>query len=388
MLSRRLHSLARNRAIRAALLGTALALAFPATAGAGSDSTAKQTTPGIRQTSPTYEVSVGLDGEIYPVFANYASLRRVRERRWGTVSVKVTNSTSRELRNRITVKISGWSDEEIQLAELAAGETRTFLFAPTFLPRLYQNREIVAATAQVTIFDPSGAIVHEETVPVRLRSVDDLYWGRDFEYAPFIASWVTPHNADVEQVLSRAKEYASGRRLPGYESNNSLVQERSTIMQARAIYRALQERGVSYVKSSMTLGRHEEVSERVRMPSETLQQVSANCIDGAVMYAALFENLGMEPEIILVPGHAVVAVRVARGSNKYLYIETSLTGRSSFDRAVSSAERGLAKFPRAQQIRVSIREARLDGIYPMPEKAPAEAKGLLDASKAIGRPRS
>ncbi len=230
--------------------------------------------------------------------------------------------------------------------------------------------------------------MHEETVPVRLRSVDDLYWGRDFEYASFIASWVTPHDASVEQVLSRAKEFAAGRRLPGYEAKDVPAQERSTIAQARAIYRALQERGVSYVKSSMTLGRHEEVSERVRMPAESLQQVSANCIDGAVMYAALFENLGMEPEIILLPGHAIVGVRMARSSNRYLYIETSLTGRTSFESSVASAQRGLAKFPSAQQIRVSVRQARLDGIYPMPEGGPASFTGPLDASKYIGRPRS
>lgn len=334
-----------------------------------------------QRTPATYDVSVGLDGEIYPAFANYASLRRVRERKWGTVSVRVTNSNAEPLHNRITVEVPGWSDQEVQAVEMNGGESHTFVFAPTFLPRLYQNREIVAATAIVHVTDPAGNIVHEETVPIRLRSSDDLYWGRDFEYAPFVASWVTPHDPAVETILSRAKEFAVARRLPGYETNNPIVQERSTLMQARAIYRALQEHGVSYVKSSMTLGRHEEVSERVRMPAESLQQVSANCIDGAVMYAAIFENLGMDPAIILVPGHAYVGVRVAPDSKKYLYIETSLTGRTSFDVAVASAQRGLGKFTNAQVIRVNIRQARLDGIFPMPSPETERHDHALEAGK-------
>lgn len=365
-----------------------LALVFAGTIAAiSSDNTrtAPAVAPTNRHTSPTYEVSVGLDGEIFPAFANYASLRRVRERRWGTIAVRVNNSAPELLRNRITVQVPGWSDQEIQLAELSGGESHTFVFAPTFLPRFYQNREIAAATAVIRVTDPAGNIVHEETVPIRLRSVDDLYWGRDFEYAPFIASWVTPHDPAVEKLLARAKEFVSGRRLPGYETNDPRAQERSTSMQARAIYRALHEQGISYVKSSMTFGRHQEVSERVRMPAESLQQVSANCIDGTVLYAAMFENLGMDPVIILVPGHAYVGLRVAPGSNRFLYIETSLTGRATFDTAVASAQRGLARFPAAQIIRINISQARLDGIYPMPSIDTVHQEGVLQAGKKFPR---
>lgn len=362
------------------VLALALLLASGAASGHDSDRKAPAVATVNRHTAATYDVNAGLDGEIYPVFANYASLRRLRDRRWGTIAVRITNSGPDVLRNRITVQVPGWSDQEIQLAELSGGESHTFLFAPSFLPRFYQNHEIVAATALVSITDPSGALVHEETVPIRLRSVDDLYWGRDFEYAPFVASWVTPHDPEVERLLSRAKEFAVARRLPGYESNDAAAQERSTLMQARAVYRALHERGVSYVKSSMTLGRHEEVSERVRMPAESLQQVAANCIDGAVLYAATFENLGMDPAIVLVPGHAYVAVRIGPGSKRFLYIETSLTGRATFERAIASAQRSLGKYPESEIIRVNIRQARLDGILPMPS-GDSPRNGVLQADK-------
>jgi hypothetical protein len=159
-------------------------------------------------------------------------------------------------------------------------------------------------------------------------------------------------------------------------------------MQARAIYRAVQELGVSYVKSSMTFGRHEEVSERIRMPGESLDQVSANCIDGAVMYAALFENLGMDPAIVLVPGHAYIAVRIAPGSRKFLYIETSLTGRTNFQTAVAAAQRSLGKFTNSQVVRVNVRQARLDGIFPMPTGQSIRRDRVLEAGNKPKHPRS
>jgi hypothetical protein len=115
------------------------------------------------------------------------------------------------------------------------------------------------------------------------------------------------------------------------------------------------------------------------MPAESLRQVSANCIDGAVLYASLFENLGMEPVVVLVPGHAYVGVQLAENSDKYLYLETALTGRASFAAAVAAAERGVKRYPASQTIRIPIGEARQAGIFPLPSGRQAELAGQLES---------
>lgn len=322
-----------------------------------------------RGSQPTYSVAAGLDGDIFPVFANFYSFQKQSERESGTVTVTIRNSSNAPAQNRVAVQIPGWSDEEIQLVELAAGQVRSVRFAPTFLPRFYGNREIAAATAKVRVSDMSGRELWSTTVPVRLRSVDDIYWGKNFENASLIASWVTPHDPDVEMALSKAKELMPGRRLPGYEVWRAPeVQEKTTYLEAKAIYQTVQRQGLSYVKSSSTLGAHinSDVTERVRMPAESLRQVSANCIDGVVLYASLFENLGMDPVVVLVPGHAYVGLRLSPDSKRFLYLETALTGRASFEASVSAAERGLARHKPADIIRIPISRARQAGIYPMP----------------------
>ena len=326
--------------------------------------TRARTTPSLE---PTYKVQAGVDGEIYPVFANYASLLRQNDRSFGVITVTISNHSDTTLRQRITAEVKGWSDQEIQFVELPAGKEKTYLFAPTFLPRLYQNHEIAAATAAVSITDMAGNPIYETTAPVHLRSSEDMYWGKDFKYASFIASWVTPHDARVEAVLARAKNYLPDHRLPGYEKWKSKdQQEQETYKEAQAIFTALKHMGLSYVKSSTTFGDHKEVSERIRMPRESLDQSSANCIDAAVTYASLFENLGMDATVVIVPGHAYTGVRVAQGSQKFLFIDVALTGRAAFEAAVASAEKGLAKYDSSFVKQILIQDAREVGIYPLP----------------------
>lgn len=345
----------------------ALVLMTPAFPGDAATDRGDLRSPAAARLEPAYKIQAGIDGEIYPVFANYASLQRQSERTFGVVSVTISNSTATSIRRRVSVKVSGWSDEEIQTAELPAGAVRTLVFAPAFLPRLYQNHEIIAATAHISIGDVDSNSIYQTTVPVRLRSAEDIFWGHDFKYASFIASWITPHDRLVESVLARAKQFTSDHRLPGYEDwKSSSQQEQATYRQAQAIFTALQRSGLSYVKSSFTLGDHKGVSERVRMPHVSLSQSSANCIDAAVMYASLFENLGMDSTVVIVPGHAYAGVRVAQGSPKFLMIDVALTGRSTFAAAVASAEAGMARHAPSTVTRVMVEQARSAGIYPMP----------------------
>ncbi|HET9741361.1 MAG TPA: hypothetical protein VFQ00_01310 [Terriglobales bacterium] len=321
-----------------------------------------------RSPAPSFKISAGIDGDVFPAFANYASMQTPDQREWGVVSVQVANPSDHALRYRVAVRVPGWSDEEVQIVNVAPGSTKASIFAPTFLPRLYSNREIRAATAQVKITTVAGAPVYSRTVPVRLRAAEDMFWGAHFKYAQFIASWVTPHDLRIERVLSEAKEYMPGRRLPGYEDwKDAAGQERDTRLQARSIYLALQHDKLSYVKSSLTFGSNQNVSERIRTPRESIATSSANCIDGSVLFASAFENLGMDPQIVLIPGHAYVAVRVAEQSDEYLYIDTALTGRVSFEAAVAIADRGLSRYQPSQITRIKIADARRAGIYPMPE---------------------
>jgi hypothetical protein len=375
------HSSSKFLFVSVLIIGFVLGIGISARAGMSGPNTEAAPKLKARSTQPTFAISAGLNGDVFPAFASYASFQSPRDRNLGTVAVTVANSTTEPLRCHMIVEIPGWSDEEIQIAEVGAGQVQQFVFAPSFLPRLYQNKELTPATARVTINDGTGKVIFAATMPLRIHSAEDMYWGAGFKYARFIASWVTPHDSRVEALLARAKEFMPGRRMPGYEEKKpTAVQKHSTTQQVAAIYRALQQAGVSYVKSSGTFGAaaNSSFAERVRLPRNSLQHVSANCIDGAVLYASLFENLEMESVVLLVPGHAYVGVRLAENSKDYLYLETALTGRATFEAAVQAAQRGLARYNEDQTIRIPIREARRAGIFPLP--SPQMARQEIETS--------
>lgn len=105
------------------------------------------------------------------------------------------------------------------------------------------------------------------------------------------------------------------------------------------------------------------------MPGVSLRNGSANCIDAVVIYASLFENLGLEAAVVIVPGHAYAGVRLAPTSEQVLLIDAALAGRATFESAVASAERGMARQRPSSVIEIKIPQARAAGIYPMPSPA-------------------
>jgi hypothetical protein len=92
--------------------------------------------------------------------------------------------------------------------------------------------------------------------------------------------------------------------------------------------------GISYVDSMYTFGNFTSEAERVRLPRETLLLSSANCIDVSVAFASAMENLGIDPVIVIVPGHALAGVRLAPDSRQTLYLDLAVLPDGSFGQAI------------------------------------------------------
>src|SRR5579859_4754201 len=108
----------RKSAVCAALLSSLLLAPCAFAGDAGADrGDVRQPAP-VRQPTSLYKIQAGIDCEIYPVFANYASLQRQGDRTFGVVSVTLSNTSAEPMLRRVSVSIPGWSDNEIQTVEL------------------------------------------------------------------------------------------------------------------------------------------------------------------------------------------------------------------------------------------------------------------------------
>jgi len=320
-----------------------------------------------------YRLDLPGRGEIFPALAT-----GVPAEYWPVAVLTIVNSSTHPLVETVSAEIHDWSRVSAQTVYIAPNETRTLPLSPELLPQAFANGEIHPATLEVRASIPGTALSYDETRPVYLHSVSDFYWGDKFSNAEYIARWVTPHDPAVLQLVSSARTYVRRGRLAGYELPSKSAPAAGGLTdpgsrtaaqvqnEARAVFAAMKHLGVSYVDSIATYGNFASKAERVRLPRETLSMNGANCIDMSVAFASAMENLGMEPVIVLVPGHAFVGVRVGRHSPQILYLDLTVLPDGTFESAVARAQSWLNKTPKGKLSLIDVAAARSHQIYPMP----------------------
>ena len=204
--------------------------------------------------------------------------------------------------------------------------------------------------------------------PILIHSGSDLYWGKQFSNAQVVARWVTPHDRAVLDLVSSAKTFVPNGRMPGYNISERRDRELPAQVrrQAEAVFNALKRSGFSYVSSIYTFGDFIKVSQRIRLPRETLQLDTANCMDISVAFASAIENLDMNPILVIIPGHALTGLRLGPQSSDILYLDLTVLPKGTFRQAEQRAQYWLKKTPTEEVLTVDVAAARRMGIYPLP----------------------
>ena len=318
-------------------------------------------TPPVSPLLLRYQLELPGRGEIFPALVSAANY-------WPVAILTISNTAERAALQTVSAEVPGWTRRAEQTVVIGPRETRVVPLEPELLPAAFGNEEILRATLQVRVTDTAGAVNFAQTRGVMLHAASDLYWGKKFSNAQFVARWVTPHDPAILELVSRARKWAPRGRMPGYNqaqpSPKALPAQVRT--QARAVFESLRQSGISYVSSIFTFGNFAGDAQRIRLPRETLQLRSANCIDVSVAFAAAMENLGMHPVIVIVPGHAFAGVRLGAQSPDVLYLDLTVLPKGSFDGAIARAQYWLKKSAANEVLTVDVAAARALGIYPMP----------------------
>jgi len=368
---RRFAANARSVAAFLVPLALMLALGVAVTMGRAEGAAATPASPAPPAAAPEpvsplqvqYKLDVPGRGEIFPALTAGKATDY-----WPMAVLTIVNSSARPLVETVSAEIRDWSRPSAQTVIIGPNETRILRLDPELLPQAFENGEIRPATLAVRANILGTALGYDETRSVYLHSGSDFYWGDKFANAQFVARWVTPHDPAVLQLVSSARNYVRRGRLAGYElrGNSAPAVAAQVQDEARAVFAAMKNLGVSYVDSISTYGNFTSKAERIRLPRETLSMSGANCIDMSVAFASALENLGMEPVVVLVPGHAFTGVRLAPGSSQILYLDLTVLPDGTFERAVARAQHWLATTPTAKVTVIDIAAARALGIYPMP----------------------
>ncbi|MDA8325612.1 MAG: hypothetical protein M0033_05270 [Nitrospiraceae bacterium] len=330
------------------------------------------------------QISVKANQELFPVIAKFLAERKLKLSQPGIITWTIRNQSNRSVNVTVSSEIPQWTEPVIDTVQIGPYETKIVGQNP-FGNNLLNNISLMPATI-ILKAQADGKVLYDETQNINIRPVDDMVWGlnKPWDTTPLIAAWVTPKDPLIEQILSIAKGGIWNRIIfDGYMENNPS----HVIEQVRAIFNAVRNLDVSYVNSTINFGQVSYNTQRVRIPKESISERSANCIDGTVLFASLFENIGLEPLIVLVNdppiGHAFIGVRLSPGSNQnVLFIETTDVGRpieesistleTTYNAAVKDATDEYSKYyndahtkPSASVQIIDIKQARQMGIYPL-----------------------
>ncbi len=176
----------------------------------------------------------------------------------------------------------------------------------------------------------TGELLVQETRSLVLHSVYDFTLESD-EFGivePYnVLAWMRPDSQEVLEVRRAAIDWlgrnmgAGFDTLPGYQLGYPGEDEaQTTILQAVAIQGAISDLGVRYNMGAYSFG----TFQRVLTPDAVVRDRSGICIETALLVASALQSADMHPMILILPGHAQVALETWQGSGQYLLLETTL----------------------------------------------------------------
>ena len=275
-----------------------------------------------RAAAPDWTIEITPDGELFPVL-DLSQAPAESAAPGGGNGLVIVRVRGAEGPLRLVVETPGLEVPAVVETEIAASGKPIEL-----RPRLRWDtawlRDLKAPRGQaLRLTLESAGVARVREVAVRVHPLDDaLYFVREgrerIDLGWVFAAYVNPDDPVVARVVDDARAID-----PAFDTHGD--DPETKLRKARAIWAALTRHGLRYAAGDPALSRGPAIySQRVRLMSEVWNERRANCLDGSVLLASVFERIGMPAFIALVPGHAFVGFRTGKGHAEFL--ETTLLG--------------------------------------------------------------
>lgn len=280
--------------------------------------------PDELKVDPNVKVNCSYNAPDYIIPANYRSLDYV---------VFLQCSTDRDkTKLLVTVEIPEFTQKYEQMIDVSRAETELKIHPPLLESAEESLNSSRDAQIVVSVKDESsGKLVLQDTRPVKLYSFYDMKW-EDVDGTPYyenILSWVTPEAPEILKMLrdsgDSASELTGGamdaivgyqQAVSGWSQEKVVEKQVDAMMYTLAAKYNVQYNNASFSSTSSEL-------QRIATPASVINNHAGLCIETAVTMASAIQSTGMHAVIILLPGHAQVAVETWKDSGEYILIETT-----------------------------------------------------------------
>ena len=217
-----------------------------------------------------------------------------------------------------------------------AGETYTIN------PKIKYNYDLLAKRSQtgpVTVtykVEIGDEEAEEKTETLTLRSVNDCPFlfvkdEKTHDVSFMFAAYVNEQHPFVDKVLREALDTQIVDSFTGYQAKD----KKEVYRQVYALWHALSKRDVRYSSITVSAAESETVaSQHVRLIDESINNGQANCVDGSVLMASLLRKIGIEPMLVMVPGHCYLAFNLDAEGKSLAALETTMIGSEIEDETI------------------------------------------------------
>lgn len=178
----------------------------------------------------------------------------------------------------------------------------------------------------------NGRSLGVQTKTVTVRSVNDCPFlisdddndnEADMDLTWMFAAFV---NENHPLVTTLTREALASKIVDSFTAYQSEKKE-DVLRQVYSIWNALQTRGIRYSDISTSSAESNVVySQHVRLLDESMTALQANCVDGTVLMASVLRKIGIEPYLVVVPGHMYLAFDIDEDGETTYGLETTMLG--------------------------------------------------------------
>ena len=281
-------------------------------------------------------------------------------------------SSSSPITLLMSVSIEGFSQPETHTVT-ATSNAQSIGFRPLAMAQALRQLTVDTNTwLQVHITDTAGHVYYTDDSPLLLRSRWLMQWIATNRLK--IAAWVTPDDPAVIALDNKAKALLQWQKQPapaamiGYA--NGRANTRAVRDQVDAIFDAMRlDYRIQYSQESIPYSGPGDTSvalQKIKLPSEVLQQGNGMCIELTALLASAVERIGLHSEIVIIPGHAFLGVAVTQNNTQFEYWDPGQVSENvAGDSANLWTDQEYMRYTKQIVDTIVISDARHQGIGPM-----------------------
>ena len=212
-----------------------------------------------------------------------------------------------------------WTTPDVTNA-LPAGSTLVQVFYPKFTDKVSRLANQTTATLEIKLQwrERDGGPLKEEVLRDNftllgvnevqysdLANEDIATWYDSWTLAQFIVCMVTPNDPVVKEYAAAITERTGGSMAGATRSPQDVVE----LM--KATYEYMVATGLRYAGAKGVpekIGGETKLVQTVRLPRDVILSNNGLCIELAILWASIMDQLGCESYIVMLPGHAFTIV--------------------------------------------------------------------------------